>query len=195
VTARDRALCGSVAPPKYLADAPGSKEALAAVVRHTIDEPLRASGFRKRGRGWYRVVDEMICVLDIQRGKERDGAIRFTFNWGITPERFNADQPPWKAHGVLRGRIGAFLPEPWDAWWSVRGDAISMEPRWPEVVDGAAAEQALIDVIRRGFIALADSVRDENDLREAISALTPAQRAIAGPAPHLDADLQPRTAM
>jgi hypothetical protein len=177
---------------KFAADAPGSKETLAALVLNAIDEPLRSAGFKKHGRTRHRVVDDIISVLDLQRGKERDGAIRFTADWGITPQRDNVDQPPWKAYGAVQGRIGAFLPEPWDAWWIIRGDAISMELRSPEVVKGAAAERALLALVQNGFIPFANAVRNENDLRAAVAAMSQAQRAIAGPAPHLDEDLQPR---
>jgi hypothetical protein len=181
----------AVTASKFTADAPGSKETLAALVRHAIDEPLRSAGFRKRGTTWYRIVGDIISVLYVQRGKERDGSVRFTVNWGITPQRFNADQPPWKAYGAVQGAIGAFSSEPWAVWWSIRGKSISMELRSPEVVEGVPAEHALLAVVQDGFIPFADAVRDENDLRAAVAVMTPAQRTIAGPAPHLDADLQP----
>ena len=181
----------AVTVPKFAADAPGSKETLVALVRDTIDGPLRSAGFRKRGRTWYRVVGDIISVVGVQRGEERDGTIRFTVNWGITPQRFSGDQPPWNTSGAVAGRIGAFLSEPWDAWWSIRGDAVSMELRPPEVVEGAPAENALVALVQDGFIPFASAVNDEDDLRAAVAAMTRAQRAIAGTAPHLDADLRP----
>ncbi len=181
----------AVTVPTFAADAPGSKETLATLVQGAIDRPLRSAGFRKRGRTWYRVVGDIISVLDLQRGKERDGTIRFTVNWGITPQRFSADLPPWKTSGAVAGRIGAFLSEPWDAWWSIRGDAVSMKLRPPEVLKGAAAESALVALVQDGYIPFASAVNDENDLRAAVATMTPAQRAIAGPAPHLDAELRP----
>ncbi|WP_052707869.1 DUF4304 domain-containing protein [Vibrio neptunius] len=98
-----------------------------AVIKMELVPFLKQSGFKKKGRNFYREHDNRIEVINIQSSQWNNGqAGRFTLNIGIYfPEIAKlAESPkfiglPKEYDCTLRERIGLLTSENKDIWWEV----------------------------------------------------------------------------
>ncbi len=90
-----------------------------------IADILAPFGFVRRQRGFRRMGDDNLAVIEIQRSiSNGPKLIRFTVNCGVVVgELHDAWKAPLKrareCHAQIRLRLGEFLDEPQDRWWEV----------------------------------------------------------------------------
>lgn len=96
-------------------------------IRLGLAPALKADGYRKRGRTFYRGSAEATRVVNVQSSQSNLGASgKFTLNLGVyfpEVERVagfdGALQWPAESQCSLRVRIGQLLPERNDIWWEL----------------------------------------------------------------------------
>jgi hypothetical protein len=106
---------------------PDTTQTFAAIVHDIFMPPLKTSGFRKARNVWTRQCDKVRTTVDIQRAWSTGDLLRFTSNWAIGVSGF---QLPFQGgETVLSGRIGRFLGNGHDAWWSIQLGWLAQESR------------------------------------------------------------------
>jgi hypothetical protein len=130
-----------------------------------IDLKLKAHGFSKRGNAWRQREGVNVSIIEVQRSQASTSqAIHFTLNTGVVAGKLLGDWEPdvSKAssfHAHLRQRIGDFLDEPEDRWWTVEGgsDPTALIAELDPLLELAAAflakhitDSALIDFWETG---------------------------------------------
>lgn len=95
-------------------------------VLNGVSKTLTDLGFRRRASSWRWLADGNCALVEAQRSRTNTAkSIRFTFNVGIISGRLLAED--WSLevsragchHAHLRDRVGFFLPDSEDAWWTV----------------------------------------------------------------------------
>lgn len=79
------------------------------LVREDVHSPLREAGFRRASLRWTRDLQ----IVRVQRYSHGEPEVHFTVNV-LDPSDPRVDPNSW---GL---RIGDFLPEPYDVWWTVK---------------------------------------------------------------------------
>lgn len=100
-------------------------EARFAEVVACVDEALKPFGFAKRRNTFRRLSDGNSALVEFQRSQSSNHeAIRFTLNLGVVCGRLLEDwgaklSNAGSADAHLRQRLGAYLSEPHDKWWTI----------------------------------------------------------------------------
>ena len=100
------------------------------VIRFGLAPCLRAEGFKKQARNFYRRSNYRTDVVNIQASRWNEGASgSFTMNLGVYfPEVADlasappAPSVPKEYHCTVRSRIGHLMPAGTDLWWDVSGE-------------------------------------------------------------------------
>ena len=150
----------------------GAHDRFSLLVESRIGAPLIEAGFRPSGRIWSKSLgsEGVVAAIGVQRSVRRERRIVFTVNWGITADRWRDPhlklRPETCAH---EGRIGAFLEDPWDLWWSVGPEDVAYD-NWNEARQGPpnrSPEGQLESLIRSGVVPHLDHLRTPDDIAAA----------------------------
>jgi len=117
-------------------------ETIDRVIRAGLAPRLKAEGFKKQARNFYRRSDLRTDVVIIQASRWNEGASgSFTLNLGVyfpeVTEMAGGPRPPEvpkEYHCSVRARIGHLMPAGTDLWWDV-SDEINEQNLAKEVVD------------------------------------------------------------
>jgi len=113
------ALAATRAQSEFLAPRdPRTTEVFNSIVNETFVPTLKRARFTKRRNVWMRrgTVEN---VIDIQRGHATGDLLTFTVNWAVRipgVEEFPGRAPT----AVIEGRIGDFVEQGQDRWWSIQ---------------------------------------------------------------------------
>ncbi|MFP5319214.1 MAG: DUF4304 domain-containing protein [Acidimicrobiia bacterium] len=120
-------------------------------VNDLVHGPLKQAGYRRSGRVWRSVGNDLVRAVDLQR-ERRGPTISFTLNVGIAVPGYNwylfgfDDEQPDASLGVVSGRVGYAFHPPRDVWFVVSGEGGLMRTEWtgPESPsDGSDLSDAL----------------------------------------------------
>ena len=97
------------------------------IIKAGIAPLLKAHGFKKKARNFYRSFDDRIDVINVQASQYNEGAKgRFTINLGVyfpaiaeITEAIPVKGMPKEYNCTVRERIGGVLDNRQDIWWSV----------------------------------------------------------------------------
>src|SRR6185312_4383665 len=97
------------------------------VILDGINRELAPRGFRKRGSSWRLLAEGNAALFEVQRSQTSTAdAIRFTLNVGVVSRRLLDEEEAGidvsratSPYAHLRERLGAFLPESEDRWWTL----------------------------------------------------------------------------
>jgi hypothetical protein len=139
------------------------------VIAGYVHAPLKTAGYRRSGRVWRLEGGELVRSADVQRSSDRD-RLSFTLNVGIVVPALLAYE--WgggdegqldPAFGVLRCRVGAFLPDPgYDLWFHVTASGLSAGSIYEPTRPFEGTE--LSGVLRDRVIPTLDSYRSIGDV-------------------------------
>ena len=104
------------------------------VVKRTVVAMLKSIGFKLRGRKLTRTYPEVCQLIEFQKSTSSDRHnARFTINVGICSFHVVAfymeeavdgrNFVPTLSDCQWNGRVGGFLPEPCDTWWTVGSES------------------------------------------------------------------------
>src|SRR5262252_4164422 len=96
------------------------------VIRLDLGPTLKGLGFKKSGRSFYRHVDKILQIVNVQSSQRNyAGRGTFTINLGVfypavsKTRGLSVSKTPKEYDSTLRTRIGKLLPGGLDHWWEV----------------------------------------------------------------------------
>lgn len=100
-----------------------------SIIREGLAPLLKKSGFKKKGRNFYREYPDRIEVINVQASQWNEGNEgKFTINVGVYYPEISKilEAPPVRAAPkeydcTVRERIGHLTPENKDQWWHIDG--------------------------------------------------------------------------
>lgn len=128
-------------------------EKLKRVLAMSVDRPLKAAGYRKRGFRYIRnVANGLRHVIDVERGRfPAPDETKFTAScgahlelvWRIYPDRFDFGKPQVSCC-LVESRIGFLGSERLDTWWTIKiGDDETSLQRMVDDVHTRIVDQVL----------------------------------------------------
>lgn len=157
-----------------MAAAPEVERAFRQTIDKYIDGPLRASGFRRRGKSWYLHRDsELVSIVNLQELSRSEEALEFVMDWGIFSTEFCRaafDKPKAQPSILLCPFIARLVPAPsfGDQWWEV-----TRRGSWLVGADGShrATDFAEITAGLDRLLHLVSEVRTLADLQSLMRSL------------------------